>query len=593
MAAAPEKNNANKAEHEGGGAKKTYSPYDLNASDNPGNIITQVQLCGENYDEWARAVKISLRARRKWGFIDGTHIQPEDEAPDLEDWWTVQSMIVSWILNTIEPSLRSIVAYAETAHNLWEDIKERFSVVNGPRIQQLRSDLSRCKQEGMMVATYFGKLKVLWDELANSDKIPSCTCGGCKCGIGAQLEKRREEEKVHQLLMGLDDASYGTVRSNILALDPLSSLNRVYAILVQEERVRMMAKSTEERGLVVGLAMQANYKEKGRGDMVEKLMTCSHCDQKVKANGTAGDAKGCETKVTRHVQMWHTLVEATVKPTMTTINLRCGASNHMTGSLENLSEKETIQGCPVGLPDGERVLACEQGTVTLEEGLELKNDCTSRTLIGAGERKDGLYWYRGVRKTQACHVKMENQLALWHQRLGHPSFKIVQMLPDISGKFASSNLDECIVNQPIASLILAKEDATLTDDFDHTINDSDPCIEASTLPADPLPRPTETAPSVSSPPLTVAVPLGRGHRAKLPSVRLRDFVAATTIPSSPSVPSPPSTESSGNNGTAIQCFKGYLNQCFHMKDLGRLKYFLGLKLFAPPTESSFVKGNMP
>ncbi|XP_068466628.1 uncharacterized protein [Phaseolus vulgaris] len=224
MADAPEKNNANKAEHEGGGAKKTYSSYDLNASDNPGNIITQVQLRGENYDEWARA------------------------APDLEDWWTVQSMIVSWILNTIEPSLRSTVAYAETAHNLWEDIKERFSVVNGPRIQQLRSDLSRCKQEGMVVATYFGKLKVLWDELANSDKIPSCTCGGCKCGIGAQLEKRREEEKVHQLLMRLEDASYGTVRSNILASDPLPSLNRVYAMLVQEERVRMMAKSTEERG---------------------------------------------------------------------------------------------------------------------------------------------------------------------------------------------------------------------------------------------------------------------------------------------------------------------------------------------------------
>jgi len=67
MAAALEKNNANKAEHEGGDAKKTYSPYDLNASDNPGNIITQVQLRGENYDEWARAVKISLRARRKWG----------------------------------------------------------------------------------------------------------------------------------------------------------------------------------------------------------------------------------------------------------------------------------------------------------------------------------------------------------------------------------------------------------------------------------------------------------------------------------------------------------------------------------------------
>jgi len=50
-----------------------------------------------------------------------------------------------------------------------------------------------------------------------------------------------------------------------------------------------------------------------------------------------------------------------------------GASNHMTGTLENLCERETIQGCPVGLPDGERVLACKQGTVILEGGLELKN----------------------------------------------------------------------------------------------------------------------------------------------------------------------------------------------------------------------------
>jgi len=37
-------------------------------------------------------------------------------------------------------------------------------------------------------------------------------------------------------------------------------------------------------------------------------------------------------------------------------------------------------------------------------------DCTLRTLIGAGERKDELYWYRGVHNTQACHVRMENQL---------------------------------------------------------------------------------------------------------------------------------------------------------------------------------------
>jgi len=52
MAAEPEKNNVSKPEQEEGGAKKSYSPYDLNASENPGNINTQVQLRGENYEEW-------------------------------------------------------------------------------------------------------------------------------------------------------------------------------------------------------------------------------------------------------------------------------------------------------------------------------------------------------------------------------------------------------------------------------------------------------------------------------------------------------------------------------------------------------------
>lgn len=93
-------------------------PYYLSNSDNPGNIITQVQLRGDNYDEWARAVKTALRAKKKFGFIDGTLKQPSDESEDQEDWWTVNSMLVSWILNTIEPNLRSTISYMEVAKHL-------------------------------------------------------------------------------------------------------------------------------------------------------------------------------------------------------------------------------------------------------------------------------------------------------------------------------------------------------------------------------------------------------------------------------------------------------------------------------------------
>jgi len=37
--------------------RKTISPYDITTFDNPGLLITQVQLKGENYDKWACSVR--------------------------------------------------------------------------------------------------------------------------------------------------------------------------------------------------------------------------------------------------------------------------------------------------------------------------------------------------------------------------------------------------------------------------------------------------------------------------------------------------------------------------------------------------------
>ena len=44
---------------------------------------------------------------------------------------------------------------------------------------------------------------------------------------------------------------------------------------------------------------------------------------------------------------------------------------------------------------------------------------------------------------------------------------------------------------------------------------------------------------------------------------------------------------SGTNEVVVQRFKDYLNQCFHMKDLGKLKYFLGIEV-AQNSEGLFL-----
>ena len=109
------------------------SPYDITSLDNPGLSITPVQLRGENYDEWARSLRTALRARKKFG-LDRTIKRPNEKSEDLEDWWTINSLLVSWIQNTIEPSLRSTISLMEVAKDLWNDIKKCFSITNGPQI---------------------------------------------------------------------------------------------------------------------------------------------------------------------------------------------------------------------------------------------------------------------------------------------------------------------------------------------------------------------------------------------------------------------------------------------------------------------------
>ena len=50
-----------------------------------------------------------------------------------------------------------------------------------------------------------------------------------------------------------------------------------------------------------------------------------------------------------------------------------GASNHVTGNESYLFDVHNIAACPVGLPDGQKIIATKEGSVRLLEGLYLKN----------------------------------------------------------------------------------------------------------------------------------------------------------------------------------------------------------------------------
>uniref|UniRef100_A0A803LHY3 Retrotransposon Copia-like N-terminal domain-containing protein n=1 Tax=Chenopodium quinoa TaxID=63459 RepID=A0A803LHY3_CHEQI len=60
------------------------SPFYLGAGDQPGNLITHVVLKPDNYLAWSRAITLSLKSRRKYGFIDGTISKPPEKKKLLD-----------------------------------------------------------------------------------------------------------------------------------------------------------------------------------------------------------------------------------------------------------------------------------------------------------------------------------------------------------------------------------------------------------------------------------------------------------------------------------------------------------------------------
>lgn len=66
--------------------KNPFNPHTLNSNDNPSNLIIQMQLKGENYEEWTRAMQTALIPKMKYGFVNGSVKQLEDDAPKLKDW---------------------------------------------------------------------------------------------------------------------------------------------------------------------------------------------------------------------------------------------------------------------------------------------------------------------------------------------------------------------------------------------------------------------------------------------------------------------------------------------------------------------------
>ncbi|XP_012851790.1 PREDICTED: uncharacterized protein LOC105971482 [Erythranthe guttata] len=212
-------------------------PMFLHSSNGPNLILVSQLLTEDNYASWSRAMTISLIVKNKIGFIDGTIFEPvADELVMRNAWIRNNNIVMSWIINFVSKDIQGSIMYSNSSKDISDDLKTRFSQTNGPRIFQLRRDLANLTQGIQSVNVYFTKVKST------------------------------------------------STRGQILLMDPLPPISKVFAFISQEERQRSVVSShVESSGSVFSVKNEAfkrsiNNQFYNPGLKKRERSFCTHCN---------------------------------------------------------------------------------------------------------------------------------------------------------------------------------------------------------------------------------------------------------------------------------------------------------------------------
>ncbi|KAL0461338.1 UNVERIFIED_CONTAM: Retrovirus-related Pol polyprotein from transposon RE2 [Sesamum latifolium] len=203
--------------------------------ENSGMVLISAPLNGHNWLSWSRSVRIALEGRDKIGFIDGSCVKPDEGSAEFKQWRITDSMVRTWILNTISKDIVNAYLYANSARSLWLELESRYGECDGPLLYKIQRGLVR-QSKGISV------LQLIIHSL-NS------------CGMNCQ----------------------------ILVLDPLPHVNKAFSMILRIERQRQINLESIESGekLVTARIHASNSME----FLIGKELT----DQK-KRNGDGGRA---------------------------------------------------------------------------------------------------------------------------------------------------------------------------------------------------------------------------------------------------------------------------------------------------------------
>jgi len=155
-------------------------PYFIHPSEGPSSVSITPVLDGTNYHSWSKAFRMALISKNKMAFLLGALPVPLVADPFHSAWDRCNTLIMSWILNSISPSIAQSVIFLECAVDIWDDLRERFSQGDLICIPELQDEIYSISQNNRTVSEFYTVLKTMWEELDSYRPFPVCTCDAKK-----------------------------------------------------------------------------------------------------------------------------------------------------------------------------------------------------------------------------------------------------------------------------------------------------------------------------------------------------------------------------------------------------------------------------
>ena len=233
--------------------------------------ITGHKLGEKNYVQWSQSVMMYIYGKGKDDYLTGAISAPPPEDPRYKVWKTENSMVMSWLINSMTNEIGEDFMFYQTAKEIWDAAKESYSDKdNTSELFEIKGILN-----DLFVTQYFNALNKQWQRLDIYDEL-KLRCAECNL----KYKKFIENERVFKFLLGLDKI-LDEVRGRILGTKPLPSIREAYSEVRREESRKkvMLGKTTqpssnESSALAVnnvGASNDSNKSRKGGRPW------CNHC----------------------------------------------------------------------------------------------------------------------------------------------------------------------------------------------------------------------------------------------------------------------------------------------------------------------------